>query len=152
MKPGDPAFVEATTTAHRKRLIAQGLKPEVADILLGQYGDALFKPKTLIVVAHLSREAIEEVELLDVFPSARKIVRTAVVVSHGIDPRLQDRARVLIKQLGDPAYQKREGAEALLFELGAVAVPVLEDALKEKDVEIVYRAERVLMRLNRPIP
>ena len=36
--------------------------------------------------------------------------------------------------------------------LGPVALPALEDALRERDMEIVYRAERVLMRLNRPVP
>ncbi len=38
------------------------------------------------------------------------------------------------------------------FEMGPVAVPVLEDALKDKDVEVVFRAERILLRLNRPVP
>jgi hypothetical protein len=33
-----------------------------------------------------------------------------------------------------------------------VAVPVLEDALINKDVEIVVRAERLLLRLNRSVP
>ena len=45
-----------------------------------------------------------------------------------------------------------EAAEARLFEMGPVAVPVLEDALIHKDVEIVFRAERLLLRLNRPVP
>ena len=42
----------------------------------------------------------------------------AVVVAHGVDPRLQDQARVLIKQLGDVAPKAREAAEAQLFEMG----------------------------------
>jgi hypothetical protein len=36
--------------------------------------------------------------------------------------------------------------------MGPVAVPALEDALTNKDVEIVFRAERVLLKLNRPVP
>ena len=35
--------------------------------------------------------------LLDVFPPPRKIVRTALLVVHGVDPRLQDRARDLVQ-------------------------------------------------------
>ena len=58
----------------------------------------------------------------------------------------------LVKQLGDPSSKTRETAETRLFELGPVAVPALEDALTNKDVEIVFRAERLLLRLNRSVP
>jgi hypothetical protein len=104
------------------------------------------------VLAHFSREAIDETVLLDVFPPPKKFIRTALLVVHGVDPRLQDRARTLVQQLGDKSYKVRESAEARLVELGPVAVPVLEDALTNKDVEIVFRAERLLLRLNRQVP
>jgi hypothetical protein len=152
MKPTDPSYREATRDAYAKRLIAQGMRAEVVQTYLDQYAPAFFEPKGLIVLAHLSREAIEEVVPLDVFPAPKKLVRTAVVVSHGVDPRLQDQARVLIRQLGDSAYKAREAAETQLYEMGPVAVPVLEDALKDRDVEIVFRAERILMKLNHPVP
>ena len=112
----------------------------------------LFAPGELIVLAHFSREAIDEAVLLDVFPAPKKIVRTALLVIHGVDPRLQDRARTFVKQLGDPSYKIRETAEGKLQELGPVAVPALEDALTNKDVEIVVRAERLLLKLNRSVP
>jgi hypothetical protein len=38
------------------------------------------------------------------------------------------------------------------MEMGPAAVPALEDALINKDVEIVFRAERLLLRLNRSVP
>jgi hypothetical protein len=152
IKPTDPSFREVTRDAYAKRMISQGMRADVVQTMLDQYGTAFFEPKGLIVLAHLSREAIDEAVVLDVFPTPKKLVRTAVVVSHGVDPRLQDQARVLIKQLGDPGYKKREAAESQLYEMGPVAVPVLEDALQDKDVEIVYRAERVLMKLNHPVP
>lgn len=152
LRPSDPSYREVTRDAYARRLAAQGMRPEVARTYLDQHGAALFEPKGLIVLAHFSREAIDEVVLLDVFPAPKKFVRTAAVVAHGVDPRLQDRARVLIRQLGDAAPKAREEAEVQLFEMGPVAVPVLEDALREKDVEVVFRAERILMRLNRPVP
>ena len=77
---------------------------------------------------------------------------TALVVLHGVDPRLQDRARALVRKLGDELPGAREAAEAQLFELGPVTVPVLEDALRDNDLEIVFRAERLLWRLNRQVP
>ena len=99
-----------------------------------------------------SRDAIDEAVLLDVFPEPKKVVRTALLVVHGIDPRLQDQARDLVKRLGDQAPKVRETAESQLLDLGAVAVPVLEDALRDQDVEIVFRAERLLLKLNRQVP
>jgi hypothetical protein len=152
MKPGDPTFRQVTRDAYARRLAAQGMRAEVVQTYLDQYGADLFEPKGLVVLAHLTREAIDELTVLDVFPAPNRLVRTAVVVSHGVDPRLQDQARVLVRQLGDTAPKAREAAEAQLFEMGPVAVPVLEDALREKDTEIVFRAERILMRLNRQVP
>jgi hypothetical protein len=124
----------------------------VIALLLTQYAKLLFEPGELIVLVHFSREAIDEAVLLDVFPQPKKLVRTALLVVHGVDPRLQDRARAFVKLLGDKSPKERESAEARLFEMGPVSVPVLEDALTDKDVEIVFRAERLLLRLNRQVP
>lgn len=152
LKGSDSSYRELTRDAYARRLEKQGMRKEVVDIYLDQYAKPLFEPTGLIVIAHLSRDALDEAVLLDVFPAPKKIVRTAAIVSHGIDPRLQDRARNLVKRLGDDSPKLRDEAEDQLFELGPVAVPVLEDALREKDIEIVFRAERILLKLNRQVP
>ena len=151
-KPSDASYRELTRDALARRLAGQGLREDVVKVLLAEYGQALFEPKELVVLVHLSRPAIDEGVPLDVFPPPKKIVRTALVVVHGVDPRLQDRARTLVQKLGDQSPKERESAEARLSEMGPVAVPVLEDALKNKDVEIVFRAERLLLKLNRQVP
>ncbi len=151
-KPSDPSYRELTHDALARRLAGQGLREDVVQFILAQYGRDLFEPGELIVLAHFSREAIDEAVLLDVFPAPKKFVRTALLVVHGVDPRLLDRARVFAQQLGDPSYKVRETAESKLQALGPVAVPVLEDALINKDVEIVVRAERLLLKLNRSVP
>ena len=152
LKPANPSYKEMTHDVLARRLAGQGLREDLVQLLLGQYGQALFEPGELVVLAHFSRAAIDETVLLDVFPPSKKMVRTALLVIHGVDPRLQDRARVLVQQLGDKSYKTRETAETRLAEMGPVAVPVLEDALINKDVEIVFRAERLLLRLNRSVP
>ena len=152
LKPSNPSFKEVTRDTLARRLLGQGLRDEAVQNLIRQYGQALFEPGELVVLAHLSREAIDDAILLEVFPPPRKTVRTALLVVHGVDPRLQDRAKAFVKQLGDDSYKVRETAEARLLELGPVSVPSLEDALKDKDMEIAFRAERLLLRLNRPVP
>ncbi len=148
----DPTYRDMTRAAMTRRLVGQGLREDLVNFQMDQYGPLLFEPKELIVLVHLSRPATDEAVLLDVFPPPKKLVRTATVVVHGIDPRLQDRARGLVQQLGDRSPQSRESAETRLFEMGPAAVPVLEDALSNKDVEIVYRAERLLLKLGRSVP
>jgi hypothetical protein len=152
LKPSNPSYKETTHDALTRRLAGQGLRDDMIQLLLGQYGQALFEPGELVVLAHFSRPALDETILLDVFPPPKKMVRTALLVIHGVDPRLQDRARTLVQQLGDKSYKMRETAETRLAEMGPVAVPALEDALINKDVEIVFRAERLLLRLNRSVP
>jgi hypothetical protein len=152
LKPSNPSYKEVTHDVLTRRLAGQGLRDDVIQLLLGQYGQALFEPGELVVLAHFSRPAIDETILLDVFPPPKKLVRTALVVIHGVDPRLQDRARALVQQLGDKSYKARESAETRLAEMGPVAVPALEDGLISKDVEIIFRAERLLLRLNRSVP
>ncbi len=152
LKPSNPSYRELTIDSYARRLARQGLREEVLKSLIDQYADAIFAPEGLIVLAHFSRDAIDEAVLLDVFPAPKKLVRTAVLVIHGVDPRLQDRARALVQKLGDEVPKEREAAEAKLLELGTVAIPVLEDALLNNDVEIVFRAERLLLKLNRQVP
>lgn len=135
-----------------RRLAGQGLRESTVQLLIAQYGKALFEPTELIVLVHLSRSAIDDAIGLDVFPPPKKMVRTALLVVHGVDPRLQDRARTLVQQLGDQSPKVRETAESTLATMGPVALPALEDALVNKDVEIVFRAERLLLKLNRPVP
>lgn len=148
----DPTYRDMTRAAMTRRLTGQGLHEDLVRFLLDQYGAELFEPKELIVLVHLSRPALDEAVTLDVFPPPKKLVRTATLVVHGVDPRLQDRARGLVAQLGDKSPRARETAETRLFEMGPAAVPVLEDALSNKDVEIVYRAERLLLKLGRAVP
>ena len=151
-KPSDPSYGELTRDALTRRLEAQGLRKDVVQRVVDHHVPALFEPGELIVLAFLTREAIDEAVPLDIFPPPKSLARVALVVVHGVDPRLQDRARALVKQLGDPSWRNRESAESTLLGLGSVAVPALEDALRDPDVEIVSRVERLLLKLNRPVP
>jgi hypothetical protein len=75
-------------------------------------------------------------------------VRTAFVIVRGIDPSFGQLIDKLIVQLGDPSWKQREAATSELGKIGRVAKPKLEAALRSKDLEVVYRAEQLLAKLN----
>jgi HEAT repeat protein len=56
----------------------------------------------------------------------------------------RDKIAALIKQLGDDHFDVREKASRALVELGPIVRPQVQEALKERDLEIRRRAERVL--------
>jgi hypothetical protein len=64
------------------------------------------------------------------------------------DPGKRDKVRDLVKQLGDDSFQVRQKAEADLIVLGKVALPLLKEALKSKDLEVVRRARRCLRAIG----
>jgi HEAT repeats len=53
-----------------------------------------------------------------------------------------------IKQLGDDSFTVREKASADLAAWGVVAIPLLREALKNPDIEVVHRAEECLRVIN----
>ena len=61
-----------------------------------------------------------------------------------------DGGQILLDDYGWLTYREQKAAEDVFF--GGYGVPVLEDALRDKDVEVVFRAERLLLRLNRQVP
>jgi hypothetical protein len=73
------------------------------------------------------------------------------LVIRNIDPGLEGQVAGLIAQLGAEDYPQREAAETRLVELGRLAVPALKQALTSADLEVVYRAERMLLKLNEPL-
>jgi hypothetical protein len=60
-----------------------------------------------------------------------------------------EQLKVWASQLGDDDYQKREEAQAKLAEAGSAAIPYLKEALKNEDLEVRQRAEKLLAPLNR---
>ena len=61
-------------------------------------------------------------------------------------------ARVLIEQLGNDEFKKREEAEERLIEMGSAAIEALRAATKSADSEIVFRAQRALKRITELSP
>lgn len=72
-----------------------------------------------------------------------------------MDPELEKKIDELIGRLGDDSYKVREEASRQLIEIGKVAVPKLETAMKESDdPEVKWRCEYILGEIGKrsPIP
>lgn len=61
---------------------------------------------------------------------------------------LRDKIAILIQQLADESFEVRENASKELAALGAVSVPLLKQAVKSTDPEVVRRAERCLEEIK----
>jgi hypothetical protein len=66
----------------------------------------------------------------------------------GSDAGRVEKAKELIRKLGDDSFAVREKAAADLVELGAVALPFLREAAKDKDLEIARRAQECLDKIG----
>ncbi|HUY88623.1 MAG TPA: hypothetical protein VMV10_07810 [Pirellulales bacterium] len=129
----------------------QGLTEAEAELFMDRSAPAIFGAKELIVVCRLPADAIEERLPLVTYPAALKTVRTALVVLRNVDPQLKDDVNRLVTNLGAADYAEREAAEKRLLELGRLAVPALKAALKSPDVEVQFRAERLLLSQNEKV-
>lgn len=139
-------FKAKTDGELRKRLAAAGLNAGEIDLMLSLYAPHFFATDEIQLVYRVSPEGIDEITPLTVEPDTTKIKRVSMVIARKVDPRLREDVQKLIVELGDVSYSKREAAEKRLKELGTLATAGLKEAMKNKDLEVVMRAERLLLR------
>lgn len=137
--------------AFQQELVAAGLTTQEAELAASMATEGLFNSDELVVLYRLPPEIMEEKVPLIFYPSALRTVRVPLVLVRNLDPRISDEVRDLVLKLGAEAYPEREAAEKRLRELGRLAVPALKEALASTDVEIAYRAERILLAQNESI-
>src|SRR5262245_43766151 len=144
-------FKDKTSGELRKRLAAAGLKTAEVDLLHSLYAKHLFESDEMQLVYRMPKDGIDEMTPLTVEPENTKVKRVALVVARKVDPRLRDDVSKLVAELGDASFTKREKAEKRLKDLGRLAIPNLKEALKNKDPEVVMRAERLLLIQKEPL-
>lgn len=145
-------FTQKTSGELRKRLRAAGMTEAEVELLHSLYAKQFFEAEDIQIVFRMPKEALDELTPLAIEPENAKITRVALVVARKVDPRLRDDVQKLITELGDASYTQREKAEKRLKELGRLAIPNLKDALKHKDLEVVIRAERLLLGHKEQLP
>ncbi len=146
--PGGDDAADKTTKALAERLTRAGLTSHEAELFAGKYGSLCFEGEAVVVACRLDAGTIDDKIPLSIFPAPKKIVRVAMVVMRNADPQLGNEIERLIAQLGDPKFKVREAAQKQLTGLGPLAFAALQKALSNKDLEVVIRAERILLNQN----
>jgi hypothetical protein len=163
-RPGDPAAgtldfsgaqgreVAWALTGWGDRLKAEGFTPAEVNAMLGILRGHALDPHEMTAVYRLAPAELDKLVTLTAEPAPARRVRAGLVVVHGIDPAFGKRIDALVAQLGDPSWKNREAASKALAQMGRLAKPELEAALRSKDPEVVYRAEQLLGKLKQPRP
>jgi len=138
-------FKQKTDVELRRRLGTTGLNAKEIDLMMSLYAKHFFATDDIQVVYRMSQAGIDELTPLTIEPDTAKVKRVAMVIAKKVDPRLRDDVQKLVGELADVSYAKREQAEKRLRELGNLAIPSLKEAMKSKDLEVVMRAERILL-------
>lgn len=134
--------------AWKDRIAATGLAPVDTDLILSILQNQASDKKRMTAIAQLDRDDLDRLIPEDVVPTPRKTVRVGLVVLKNIDPSILKEVDQLITQLGDTDWNKREAATKALAELGRAAEPQLQSATKNKDVEIAFRAEKLVKAIK----
>jgi hypothetical protein len=134
----------------KARLTEAGLTPADVDVVLATLRTQALDDEQLTVVYRMDPAELDKLLPLEVVPLPAKTTRVGIAIVVNIDPAAGERIAKLIAQMGDPDWSKREAAYAKLAEIGAGAKPKLTEATKNSDIEIVYRAERLLDAINNP--
>jgi hypothetical protein len=151
LKEGSPELAAATTASLAERLKKTGLKPLQIELLMAQYAPAIFATDSMVVVYRLPSSFLDEKVPLTFYPEPSKINRVGLMIVTNIDPKIGSDITNLVAKLGDPQYKEREAASKRLAELGPLAYPALKEALRNTDLEIAMRAERILLNQNQSI-
>lgn len=131
-----------------KKLKELGLgKPEITHVLniLKQHA---FRKDQATIVYCMDEGYLDKIMPLEITPFPDVVRRVAIVIMLDADPALQKRIDQLIAQLGNTNWEQREAAQKKLEEYGKAAQSQLQKAVKNKDLEIVFRAEQILSKLK----
>lgn len=131
-----------------KTLTELGLgKPETTHVLKILAQHALRNDQATVVYC-MDESYLDKILPVEVTPFPDVLRRTAIVILVDADPALLKRINQLIAKLGTSDWEQREEAQKKLEEYGKAAQAELQKATKNKDLEIVYRAEQILSKIK----
>ena len=139
-------------TQVRKALLEAGLFEPEAEVVLKLWHKQFFEESGLVAFHILPVEEYDRMLPLDILPRpVEKPVRVGIALHPNlqIEPKLAERARLLLKQLGSAKFQEREAASKGLLEIGPVAIGLIRAELnKDIALETRRRLESVIDRVD----
>ena len=123
---------------------AAGVDASDADVIERVILKYAFDPQRLTAVYRMDDAELDRLLPLDIVPQPAKIKRFALVIVINADPSGGTEIDDLIKQLGDEDWSRRDAAYHTLAGMGPAATEKLTAASKNSDLEIAWRAERLL--------
>ncbi|MCH9654745.1 MAG: hypothetical protein K0U86_10680 [Planctomycetes bacterium] len=143
-----PLTQEKIMGVWEKTLTELGLgKPETTHVLKILAQHALRNDQATVVYC-MDESYLDKILPVEVTPFPDVLRRTAIVILVDADPALLKRINQLIAKLGTSDWEQREEAQKKLEEYGKAAQAELQKATKNKDLEIVYRAEQILSKIK----
>ncbi|QDT89038.1 hypothetical protein [Gimesia algae] len=132
----------------RKQLIDLGLGTPEVEHVLRILGEHALRSDQATIVYCLDESYLDKILPLEITPFPDVVRRTGIVILLDADPALLKRIDALIAQLGNQSWAKREAAQKTLEEYGKAAQTQLQKATRNKDLEIVFRAEQILSKIK----
>ena len=129
-------------------MASHGVDPADAAVITRLIARYAFDPHRLTAVYRMDDAELDQLLPLEVVPQPAKITRFALVIVINADPTAGTVVDDLIKQLGDDDWDKREAAYQALAAMGPAAQAKLTGAKGSKDLEVAWRAERLLAQLQ----
>lgn len=143
-----PLTEEKVLHEWEKALTEVGLgKPEITHVLkiLSQHA---LRDDQATVVYYMDEGYLDKILPIEITPFPDVLRRTAIVILVDADPAMLKQIGSLITKLGHSDWEQREAAQKKLEEYGKAAQAELQKATKNKDLEIVYRAEQILSKIK----
>ena len=132
------------TAAWKSKMTRAGVDPADAEMMRRVIARYAFDPHRLTAIYRMDDAEYDRLLPLEVVPQPAKISRFGLVIIINADPSAGNIVDDLIKQLGDDDWSKRDAAYHALAAMGPAATEKLKSASKDKDLEIAWRAERLL--------
>jgi hypothetical protein len=130
--------------AWKPRMIAAGVDAVDANVIAHVIDQYAFDSHRLTAVYRMDDAEFDRILPIEVVPQPAKIRRFGLVIIVNADPSKGTAVDDLITQLGDNDWAKRDAAYHTLAGLGPAATEKLRTASKNTDLEIAWRAERLL--------
>ncbi len=138
------------TGVWKSRMATAGVDPADAAVISRIIDRYAMNGRRLTAMFRMDDAAFDKLLPIEIVPQPAKTKRFALVIVRNADPSAPTEIDDLIGLLGDDDWNKRDAAYRALADMGPAATAKLTTAKDNKDLEIAWRAERLLAMSAKP--